>query len=193
MRAPTPPDSPAIIAATLAALLARHGLLHIYTAAVRNRAVVSVGPGLTAWTDGRQLWCTRNGHRETWPATDTSAAAARLAALARQGQSAQVIGGMHAGGTPERKDDVSDGAAASGQAAMTADGSGDPIAVDRARALDALTLAWADQYDKIRFHPGAGWGAHRKDAPGDDVITGSTPDELNRNIRADWQRREGQR
>ena len=61
---------------------------------------------------------------------------------------------------------------------MTADGSGDPFAVDGERALDALTLAWADEYDEIWFHDGAGWGAHHKDAPDDDVITGSTPDEL---------------
>jgi hypothetical protein len=191
MRAPTPADSPAVIAATLAALLARYGLLHIYTAAVRDRAVVSVGPGLTAWTDGRQLWCTRDGHRETWPAADTRAAAARLAILARQKQSAQVTGGIHQDGTPERTHDVSDEAAANGQAARTADGSRDPFPVDQARALDALILAWAGQYDEIWCSGGTSWGAHRKDAPDDDVITGSTPEELNHNIRADWQRRAG--
>jgi hypothetical protein len=71
----------------------------------------------------------------------------------------------------------------------------DPFAVDEDRALDALTLAWADEYDEIWFHDGAGWGAHHKDAGEDDVITGSTPDELNAAIRADWSRREqgGQR
>ena len=71
----------------------------------------------------------------------------------------------------------------------------DPSAVDTDRALDALTLAWADEYDEIWFHDGAGWGAHHKDAGEDDVITGSTPDELNAAIRADWSRREqgGQR
>jgi hypothetical protein len=79
---PTSPGSPAITAATLAALLARHGVTRIYTAAGRNIAVVSVGSDLTAWTDGRQLWCIREGHRETWPVADTGAAAARLAALA---------------------------------------------------------------------------------------------------------------
>jgi hypothetical protein len=82
MRAPTPPGSPAITAATLAAMLARLGVTRIYTAADRCIAVVSVGYDLTAWTDGRQLWCIRAGHRETWPAADTRAAAARLAALA---------------------------------------------------------------------------------------------------------------
>jgi hypothetical protein len=47
--------------------------------------------------------------------------------------------------------------------------------VDTDRALDALTLAWADEYDEIWFHDGSGWGAHRKDARDDDVLTGSTP------------------
>ena len=74
------------------------------------------------------------------------------------------------------------------------DGGHDPFAVDQDRVLDALTLAWADEYDEIWVHGGE-WGAHRKDAGDDDVITGSTPDELNRAIRADWSRREqgGQR
>jgi hypothetical protein len=63
-----------------------------------------------------------------------------------------------------------------------------PFAVDGKRALDAFNLAWADQYDDIWFHPDTGWAAHHKDAPEHDMITGSTPDELNRNIRADWQR-----
>jgi len=83
MRSPTQPDSPAVTAATLAAMLARLGVTRIYTAAGWCIAVVSVGYDLTTWTDGRQLWCTRNGHRETWPADDTRAAAVRLAALAR--------------------------------------------------------------------------------------------------------------
>jgi hypothetical protein len=67
----------------------------------------------------------------------------------------------------------------------------DPFAVDVDRALDALTLAWDDEYDEIWFHDGAGWGAHHKDAPDDEVITGSTPDELNAAIRRDWARRAG--
>jgi hypothetical protein len=48
----TPPASPARIAATLAALLARHGLTRIYTAAGSVLAVISVADGLTAWTNG---------------------------------------------------------------------------------------------------------------------------------------------
>jgi hypothetical protein len=54
--------------------------------------------------------------------------------------------------------------------------------VDEERALDALALAWGDE---IWVHAGE-WGAHRKDAGDDDVVTGATPDELNRAIRADW-------
>ena len=60
--------------------------------------------------------------------------------------------------------------------------------VDEDRALDALTLAWGDAYDPIWVHDGP-WGAHRKDAGDDDVVTGATPDELNRAIRADSARR----
>jgi hypothetical protein len=67
----------------LAALLARHGLTRIYATACPAAAVISVTAGLTAWTDGRVVWITRDGQRETWRAADTPAAAARLAALAR--------------------------------------------------------------------------------------------------------------
>jgi hypothetical protein len=59
--------------------------------------------------------------------------------------------------------------------------------VDEDRALDALVLAWGDAYDEIWVHGGQ-WGAHRKDAADDDVLTGSTPDELTAAIRADWAR-----
>src|SRR5712691_2785624 len=85
MTAATPPASPASIAAAVAAMLARHGVTRIYTAACQVIAVISVSAGLTAWTNGRLLWITRDGQRETWPAADTRAAAARLAALARPG------------------------------------------------------------------------------------------------------------
>ncbi len=81
----TPPgtSSPASIAAALATMLAGHGLTRIYIAACSVIAVISVAAGLTAWTNGRLLWITRDGHKESWPATDAGAAAARLAALAR--------------------------------------------------------------------------------------------------------------
>lgn len=71
------------------------------------------------------------------------------------------------------------------------DGGRDPFAVESDRAIDALTLAWGDEYDQIWVVEGGGWGARRKGAPDDeDDITGSTPDELNRAIRADWSRRQ---
>lgn len=79
----TGPGSPASIAAIVAALLAQYGLTRIYTAACSVIAVISVSYGLTAWTNGRILWVTRAGQRETWPAAAAEAAAARLAALAR--------------------------------------------------------------------------------------------------------------
>ena len=66
----------------------------------------------------------------------------------------------------------------------------DPFAVDTERALDVLSLAWSDHYDEIWHHDGT-WGAHREDAPDDDEITASTPDELNRKIREDWNARHG--
>jgi hypothetical protein len=60
--------------------------------------------------------------------------------------------------------------------------------VDEDRAFDALTLAWGDEYDEIWVHDGV-WGAHHKDAGDDEVVTGATPDELNRAVRADAARR----
>jgi len=79
-------DSPASIAAAVAALLARRGITRTYTAASPAIAVISVTAGLTAWTNGRQLWWAAGGHPRTWPAADPEGAAARLAALARQPQ-----------------------------------------------------------------------------------------------------------
>jgi hypothetical protein len=55
--------------------------------------------------------------------------------------------------------------------------------VDERRATEALRLAWGEAYD-IGFADGA-WRACR---PGT-LLTGTTPDELNRAIRADWARR----
>jgi hypothetical protein len=81
--APAPPASPATIAATVAGLLAGYGLTRIYTAGCQVIAVISVSTGLTVWTNGRQLWVTHGGQRETWPAARIQAAAVRLAELAR--------------------------------------------------------------------------------------------------------------
>ena len=85
MPAPAPPGSPASVAAAVADLLAGYGLARIYTAACQLIAVISVSAGLTAWTNGRQVWITHGGQRETWPAARAQAAAARLAELARPG------------------------------------------------------------------------------------------------------------
>jgi hypothetical protein len=78
-----PETSPGDAAAALAALLTQHGLTRIYVAACPVIAVVSVAAGLTVWTNGRLLWITLSGKRESWPSADTGAAAARPAALAR--------------------------------------------------------------------------------------------------------------
>lgn len=59
-----------------------------------------------------------------------------------------------------------------------------PFAVDEGRALDALELAWGEEYDEI-WVCGGEWGAHRKGGGDDDVVTGTTPDELNAKIQAD--------
>jgi hypothetical protein len=53
-------------------------------------------------------------------------------------------------------------------------GGRDPFAVDVDKALDALTLAWADEYPEIWVHGGE-WGARHKDAPDGDDITAATP------------------
>jgi hypothetical protein len=58
--------------------------------------------------------------------------------------------------------------------------------VDEDRALDALALAWGAAYE-IYVVDGQ-WQAWREGAEDEDVLTGSTPDELNRAIRADWAR-----
>jgi hypothetical protein len=77
------PASPARAAAALTRALAGRGITGIYTATAEKFALISVTAGLTVWTDGRQLWCTRDGQRRIWPAADLEAAATRLAGLAR--------------------------------------------------------------------------------------------------------------
>jgi hypothetical protein len=84
MYPPSPAASgPARVAAELTRQLTQAGLTGIYTATAAKFAVISVTAALTVWTDGRQLWCTHQGQRRTWPATDLAAAAAGIAALAR--------------------------------------------------------------------------------------------------------------
>lgn len=58
-----------------------------------------------------------------------------------------------------------------------------PFAVDTDRALEALRLECAAQYD-TGFADGA-YCAARIDGTGD-LLTGQTPDELAAAIRADW-------
>jgi hypothetical protein len=55
--------------------------------------------------------------------------------------------------------------------------------VDEDRALDALAFAWGDAYD-VGCEDGQ-WVASRRDDRGG-ALTGETPDELNRQMRADW-------
>ena len=59
--------------------------------------------------------------------------------------------------------------------------------VDEDQALEALRLSWGDVYDI--GHEGARWIASRRDGRRDgrgDALAGETPDELNRQMRADW-------
>jgi hypothetical protein len=62
--------------------------------------------------------------------------------------------------------------------------------IDSARALEALRVAWGDAYavcfDDAILPGGAGWRAWRLDSSGT-MVTGTTPDELDAAIRADWQ------
>jgi hypothetical protein len=49
----------------------------------------------------------------------------------------------------------------------------------------ALCFSWGDYCDEITEYDGL-WFAHREGAPEGELITGATPDELNRKIRSDW-------
>lgn len=55
--------------------------------------------------------------------------------------------------------------------------------VDEDRALDALRLSWGDCYDVGRED--GQWVASRRDGRGG-PLTAETPDQLNREMRADW-------
>ena len=80
---PPPGTSPAATAAALARALTARGITGIYTAAAARVGLVSVTASVTAWTNGRQIWCTCAGQRHTWPAADIGGTAAAIAALAR--------------------------------------------------------------------------------------------------------------
>jgi hypothetical protein len=75
--------SPAGAAAALTRELARYGITGIYSTAAEKVAVISVTATVTVWTNGHLFWCTVDGQRHTWPASDAATAAARLASLAR--------------------------------------------------------------------------------------------------------------
>jgi hypothetical protein len=80
---PASPFPPAAAVTALARALTARGLTTIYTAADARVGLVSVTAALTAWTDGRQIWCTCAGQHRTWPAADIGGTAAAIAALAR--------------------------------------------------------------------------------------------------------------
>jgi len=63
--------------------LAARGVTGVYTATAARVAVVSVTAGVTAWTNGHQIWCTFAGQHYTWPVADIEAAATALAELTR--------------------------------------------------------------------------------------------------------------
>ena len=75
--------APGRAAAVLTRALTARGITGIITAAAQEFAVISVAADVTIWTDGTRLWCTVRGQRSTWPAADTDAAAAGIAALTR--------------------------------------------------------------------------------------------------------------
>jgi hypothetical protein len=80
---PPPGASPVATAAALTRALTARGLTGIYTATAARFGLISVSAAVTAWTNGRLIWCTCAGLHHTWPAADIDAAAAALALLAR--------------------------------------------------------------------------------------------------------------
>jgi hypothetical protein len=69
-------------------------------------------------------------------------------------------------------------------AASGISGQRDPFVVDEVAALAELELAWADGGYHGFSADGGTWCAITSAG---DVLTGATPDELNRAIRAHWQ------
>jgi len=68
--------------------------------------------------------------------------------------------------------------------AGAASGPRDPSAVDEDAALDVLELAWAGGGYHLFTAYGRNWCAV---SSAGEVLTGGTPDELDRAIRAHWQ------
>jgi len=71
-----------------------------------------------------------------------------------------------------------------GKAASASPGQRDPFQVDESRALAELELAWSDGGYHAFSSDGGTWCAV---SSAGEVLTGGTPDELNRAIRAHWQ------
>ncbi len=68
--------------------------------------------------------------------------------------------------------------------AAAASGQGDPFAVDEDAALAEIELGWSD----VGYHAfSADGGTWCTVTSAGEVLTGATPDELNRAIRAHWQ------
>jgi hypothetical protein len=74
---------PQDVARELTTLLRAEGLSRLYWSASHLLAVLSVTSTLTVWSDGLHLRWRHDGTTTTWPAHDTSGAAAHLAGLAR--------------------------------------------------------------------------------------------------------------
>lgn len=74
--------SPASVVRVLDQMLRQRGITRVYSAACAVFGVISVAPGLTAWTNGRVLLWHLNGVPDAYPAADVEAAAERLAMLA---------------------------------------------------------------------------------------------------------------
>lgn len=57
------------------------------------------------------------------------------------------------------------------------------------KSYEALVIIWGDVFDEIAEYAGT-WTAHHKDAPEDELLTASTPDEINQKMRLAWMARQ---
>jgi hypothetical protein len=68
-----------------------------------------------------------------------------------------------------------------------------PFMVNAENATEVLMAAWHDYVDEV-WLVGEEWGAHVREAPpDDDIVSGSTPDELNVRLREHWAQKGGDR
>jgi hypothetical protein len=65
-----------------------------------------------------------------------------------------------------------------------------PFDADQDKAFDALVLVWGDVYTFDTVDDA--WIAHLIGAPEGEDITGSNPDDISRQVREDWARRNPQ-